>query len=88
MTASALRRYNETMITKVTEEKLMQAAAIHAEARRASHAPFCSPEFVQAHTTRRQAGYICGEMAQGRGYGARLLRYAQAQCVGMPTLWG
>lgn len=55
LTADALRRYNEAMITKVTEENLMQAAAVHAKAWRASHAFFCSPEFVSAHTAQRQA---------------------------------
>ena len=120
LTADAPRRYNETMITKVTEENLMQAAAVHAEAWRASHASFCSPEFVAAHTAQRQAEYIRGEMAkgkvfwlladgapvgvvsvcgslienlyvlpaaQGKGYGTRLLRYAQEQCAGVPALW-
>lgn len=98
----------------------MQAAAVHAEAWRASHASFCSPEFVAAHTAQPQAEYIrserakgrafwlladgapvgvvsvCGSLienpyvlpaAQGKGYGTRLLRYAQEQCAGVPALW-
>ena len=45
----------------------MDAARVHAESWRESHS-FCSPEFVAAHTTRRQADYFRKEMAEGKRF--------------------
>lgn len=56
------------IIVPVTEENLLDAAAVHAAAWRESHRAICSPEFVAAHTTERQAGYIRQEMARGKRF--------------------
>lgn len=108
------------MIVKVTEENLLQAARVHAKSWRESHRGFCTPEFVAAHTTRRQAEFLRRELEtgkrvwmliedrpvgivsvwgslienlyilpeeQGKGWGSKLLSFAQGQCSGVPTLW-
>lgn len=54
------------MVLPVTEENLLQAAAVHTESWRDSHRSFCSPEFVAAHTPQRQAAYLRGELMQGK----------------------
>lgn len=54
------------MIVPITEENLMDAAFVHAEAWRESHKSFCSPEFVATHTTERQADYLRKELAKGK----------------------
>ena len=51
------------MIVPVTEENLMDAARVHAAAWRESHRDICAPEFVAAHTARRQADYLRREGA-------------------------
>lgn len=108
------------MFVLVTEENIEQAAFVHAASWRESHRAFCSPVFIEAHTTQRQIAYIRDEMAKGRtfymlveecpkgivsvlgnlienlyvhpeaqrrGYGTRLLRYAQRLCLARPVLW-
>lgn len=108
------------MFQLVSETNLETAAWIHAESWRESHRGFCSPAFVQAHTTEAQSRYIRGEMRLGKrfylltldspkgivsvwgrlienlyvlpceqrkGYGTMLLRHAEGQCEGPPTLW-
>lgn len=72
------------MVLPVTEENLLQAAAVHAESWRDSHRSFCSPEFVAAHTPQRQAAYLRGELMQGK----QLWMLAEAQPVGLVSLWG
>ena len=46
------------MIIPVDPSNLMDAAAVHAAAWRASHRAFCTPEFAESHTTERQAAYL------------------------------
>ena len=53
------------MIAPVTEDNLMQAAAVHAAAWQASHASFCTPEFVALHTPKRQASYLRRKLDAG-----------------------
>ena len=55
------------MILPVTEENLIEAARVHATSWRESH-DFCSPEFVAAHTTQRQADYFRKGMAEGKRF--------------------
>ena len=46
------------MIIPVDQTNLSEAAAVHAAAWRESHRAFCTPEFVEQHTTERQAAYL------------------------------
>lgn len=46
------------MIVPVDESNLLEAAAVHAAAWRASHRAFCTPEYVESHTAERQAAYL------------------------------
>ncbi len=46
------------MIIPVDQTNLSEAAAVHAAAWRDSHRAFCTPEFVEQHTTERQAAYL------------------------------
>ncbi|MBR4906701.1 MAG: GNAT family N-acetyltransferase [Clostridia bacterium] len=46
------------MIVPVDKTNLYEAAAVHAAAWRESHRAFCTPAFVEAHTTERQAAYL------------------------------
>ena len=51
-------------ITRVTEERLPQAAAVYREAWRESHRDLCTPEFLE----RRDCGaYLEQQMAAGSG---------------------
>ena len=45
-------------IEAVDAENLDAAAAVHAESWRASHAGICAPDFLAAHTARRQRDYL------------------------------
>ena len=54
------------MIIRVCEENLQSAAEIHAESWRASHASFCSVEFVMRHTVAHQRAYLEEEMQAGK----------------------
>ena len=53
------------MILSVTEETLLTAAAIHAEAWQESHRSFCSEAFVKAHTPQGQKALFQQEMQAG-----------------------
>ena len=46
------------MIVPVDKTNLHDAAAVHAAAWQESHRAFCTPAFVEAHTTERQAAYL------------------------------
>ncbi len=46
------------MIIPVDQTNLSEAAAVHAAAWRDSHRAFCTPEFIEQHTTERQAAYL------------------------------
>ena len=46
------------MIVPVDKTNLYDAAAVHAAAWQESHRAFCTPAFVEAHTTERQAAYL------------------------------
>ncbi len=50
------------MIVPVDRTNLYDAAAVHAAAWRDSHRAFCTPAFVEAHTTERQAAYLQRKM--------------------------
>ena len=54
------------MIVQVNAENIRSAAEIHAESWRASHAAFCSAEFVQQHTVQRQKAYLEKELQSGK----------------------
>lgn len=53
------------MIVPVDQTNLSAAAALHAEAWQAAHRPFCSAEFVAAHTPARQEAYLEDKIAHG-----------------------
>ena len=53
------------MIVPVDKTNLYDAAAVHAAAWRESHRAFCTPAFVEAHTTERQAAYLQRKMEAG-----------------------
>lgn len=54
------------MFQLITEANIRVAAEIHAESWRESHKFFCSPAFVEAHTTETQIEYIRKELSQGK----------------------
>jgi len=54
----------ETIIP-VDETNLAAAGAVHAAAWQASHASFCAPDFVAAHTPERQTQYLREKLAKG-----------------------
>lgn len=54
------------MFQLVTEANIRAAAEIHAESWRESHKSFCSPAFIEAHTTETQIDYIRKELSQGK----------------------
>ena len=53
------------MIVPVDNSNLTDAAAVHAAAWRESHRAFCSPGFVELHTTERQAAYLQRKLDAG-----------------------
>lgn len=55
-------------IVPVMEENLRDAAFVHGAAWRVSHEDICSDDFIAAHTTERQMGYIRDAMNQGRRF--------------------
>lgn len=71
------------MIVPVTPQNLMQAARIHAESWRESHRGFCSPDFVAAHTTQRQADYLTRELEQGKALWMLVLE----EPAGIVSVW-
>lgn len=54
------------MFQLVTKANLRIAGEIHAESWRESHKSFCSPAFIEAHTTETQIEYIRKEMLLGK----------------------
>lgn len=54
------------MFQLITEANIRAAAGIHAESWRKSHKSFCSPAFIEAHTTETQIEYIRNELSQGK----------------------
>lgn len=70
-------------IVPVTENNLMDAAFVHAEAWRTSHRNICSPDFVAAHTTQRQAAYLQSELAKGK----MLWLLCDPQPTGLVSVW-
>ncbi|MBE6908762.1 MAG: GNAT family N-acetyltransferase [Ruminococcaceae bacterium] len=52
-------------IVPVDETNLAAAGAVHAAAWQASHASFCAPDFVAAHTPERQAQYLRAKLEKG-----------------------
>ena len=53
------------MIIPVDETNVLQAATIHSTAWRDSHRAFCTPEFIELHTTDRQRKYLCDKINGG-----------------------
>lgn len=54
------------MIVEVNYDNIIDAAYIHAESWKESHRSFCSEEFVEAHTIKRQRTYLENEMRAGK----------------------
>lgn len=54
------------MFQLVTEANIRAAAEIHAQSWRESHRSFCSPAFIEAHTTETQIEYIRKALSQGK----------------------
>ncbi len=72
------------MIVEVDRSNLDQAAAVHAASWKASHRPFCSPEFVELHTPERQKAYLQSRMAGG----GRLYMLVEDAPVGVVSVTG
>jgi len=53
------------MIIKVDDGNIQLAAEIHAKSWRESHRSFCSEEFINRHTSARQAAYLRDKMRAG-----------------------
>ena len=53
-------------ILQVHADNLIQAAEVHAISWRESHKAFCSPSFVEEHTTQRQARFLQREIDAGK----------------------
>lgn len=71
------------MIIPVDQGNLSLAASIHAEAWRASHCEFCSPEFVAAHTVERQKNYLQNELIAGK----QMYMLYTPHPVGIVSIW-
>lgn len=72
------------MIVPVTPSNRMDAAYVHSESWKASHAAICTPEFVALHTPERQARYLEDEAARG----ARLYLLMEEKPVGIVSVRG
>lgn len=70
------------MIVPVDRTNLSYAAAVHAAAWRESHRAFCSPAFTEAHTTERQANYLCRKLDAG----SRLFLLIEEKPVGVVSV--
>ena len=70
-------------IRLVCEHDLPAAAEVHAAAWRESHREICSPEFVEAHTVRRQTAYLWGELERGK----QLYLLLDGGPVGVVSVW-
>ncbi|MBQ6431967.1 MAG: GNAT family N-acetyltransferase [Oscillospiraceae bacterium] len=53
------------MIVPVDQTNLSAAAVLHSAAWQAAHRPFCTAEFVAAHTPARQEAYLKEKIARG-----------------------
>ena len=71
-------------IRPVDERNLDAAAEVHAASWRASHAEFCAPAFVAAHTAERQRTYFLRKMDGGSRF---FLLYAP-EPVGVVSVTG
>lgn len=72
------------LIEPVTQENILQAAAIHAESWRESHREICSAEFLALHTTERQKVMLESAMEQG----TRLYLLTDGEPVGLVGING
>lgn len=70
------------MIVPITEQNILEAAAVHAASWRASHT-FCAPQFTARHTTERQAQYLRGELEKGKA----LWLLLDPEPVGLVSVW-
>ena len=53
------------MIIHVNEQNIMDAAIIHSISWRESHRDFCTPEFIEIHSPKRQLRYMRDKMNKG-----------------------
>ena len=53
------------MIIPVNEQNIMDAAIIHSISWRESHRDFCTPEFIEIHSPKRQLRYMRNKMNKG-----------------------
>lgn len=72
------------MIVEVDEKTVETAAAIHSESWTASHAGFCSSDFLVSHTPARQTGFLRRELAAGK----RLYMLVRERPVGVVSVAG
>lgn len=72
------------MIVPVDPSNIAEAAAVHAAAWRDSHRAFCTPEFVEQHTTERQAAYLQRKMDAG----SRIFLLVNEKPVGVVSVTG
>ena len=72
------------MIIPVDETNLPQAATIHSIAWRSSHRAFCTPEFIESHTTDRQRKYLWDKIDGG----ARVYMLVDEKPVGIVSITG
>lgn len=73
------------VIAPAAPSDMAEAGRVHAEAWRASHSAFCSPDFVAEHTAERQARYLSDKVARG---GALYLLRLRGEAVGVVTVTG
>ena len=73
-----------TSITPVSEDNLNAAAEVHAISWRASHKAVCSPAFLEAHTTARQADYLRRKLEEG----SRIFLLTDGVPVGLVAVTG
>ena len=72
------------MIIKVDTTNLLQAAEIHSVSWKDSHRSFCSPDFVEIHSTERQYDYILEKMNGG----SRFYMLIEDEPVGVVSVTG
>lgn len=72
------------MIIKVDMTNLLQAAVIHSVSWKDSHRSFCSPDFVELHSTERQYDYILEKMNSG----SRFFMLVEDEPVGVVSVTG
>jgi GNAT superfamily N-acetyltransferase len=54
------------MIIEVNEKNIFYAAEIHSKSWKDSHKQYCSPEFVELHSTEHQEEYLRDEICNGK----------------------